>query len=275
MDGDTNLPEGLDLQSLAAQMLGLDEEAPSEENDSQEEEEALSQVGHPAWQEILSKIPAELHNEVLPTLQSWDSGVSRRFQKIHDEYEPYKQLEQYGDPETLRKASEIYQALIEDPVATVETIRRVYGLSPEVEEVDEEYDELPPILKEKLSKLDEHERALAQMRQELEHRQAAEREAQEDAALEEYLEELTEEYGEFDQDYVVGLIAAGVDGEEAVARYQYLTQRVASQPKVQAPTVMSGSGGIPSSGPRPELSKLSNTQTQDLVAELLRMTKQD
>lgn len=274
MDGDTNLPEGLDLQSLAAQMLGLDEEAPSGENE-QEEEEALPQVGHPAWQEILSKIPVELHNEVLPTLQSWDSGVSRRFQKIHDEYEPYKELEKYGDPETLRKASEIYQALIEDPVATVETIRRVYGLSPEVEEVDEEYDELPPILKEKLSKLDEHERALAQMRQELEYRQAAEQEAQEDAALEEYLEELTEEYGEFDQDYVVGLIAAGVDGEEAVARYQYLTQRVASQPKVQAPTVMSGSGGIPSSGPRPELSKLSNTQTQDLVAELLRMTKQD
>jgi hypothetical protein len=274
-----NESEALTLEALAAQMLGL------ENNDAEAveaEEEVEEFTGHPAWKDILDVVPAEHRGQVQSKLAEWDAGVSRRFQKIHDEYAPYKALEDY-DPDTLKTAAEVYDALLSNPKDTWETIGRVYGLSPQqvsdiADEIEDDDYELPASVRNKLSKLDEHERILGMVTQREMDRQAAEEQAQEDAALEEYLEELAEEYGEFDEDYVIGLIAAGVDGDEAVERYQQIiashtqqsTSAATATPRVTAPTVMSGSGGIPTSG-SVNVSKLNNQDTQALVAEMLRL----
>lgn len=266
-----NGSETVDIQQLAAQMLGLNDSV-NEEIDDEDESPTI----HPAWQEILNAVPSEYHDQIVPTLQQWDTGVSRRFQKIHDEYAPYKDLESLGSPEELQKALDVYNALINDPKGTIDTVKRVYGLSLDDDDSEEEdeLEDLPPVLRNKLSKLDEHERMLASMSSEMLARQAAEAEADEDEALEEYLQDLTEEYGEFDEDFVVGLIAAGVDGDEAVERYQELVSRYSQNTHNAAPKIMSGSGGIPSSE-GPNLSKLSNTDTQSLVTELLKMSQSE
>lgn len=270
-DDDQQGTEGLSIQELAASMMGL-----SDENEFETEEEEFQ--GHPAWKGILEVVPQEYQNQVREQLASWDAGVNRQFQKIHDEYAPFKDLNDY-DPSTLKTAADVYNALLENPKDTWETIGRVYGLSPngdsDDEDDDEEGYELPASVKRKLSKLDEHERIIGAMSQQLQQRQAYEQQAQEDAELDDYLQELADTYGEYDEDYVVGLIAAGVDGEEAIARYQQLAGAY-QQPQYRntAPNVMSGSGGIPTSG-SVNVSRLNKNDTQNLVAEILRLASSE
>jgi hypothetical protein len=271
----------VDIQALAAQMLGAndDSEIEYEEEDGSDDDF----TGHPAWQEILSKVPAELHAQIIPTLQKWDTGVSRQFQKIHDTYAPLRQFED-ADPNDIREALGVYEALNSNPEATWEAIGRVYGLSPQqvsqaLSSDEEELDDLPAGIRDRLSRIDMHEQVLEAVTDEMLRRQVADTEAQEDEALEEYLAELQEQYGEFDEDYVVGLLAAGIDGDEAVEQYQEMVQSIAQQyggkpqPQRTAPNVMSGSGGIPNIG-QVDPYKLSNSQTQDLVSEILRMTNE-
>lgn len=258
-------------------------EEPDEEPDEEPEDDSQEEFsGHPAWKTILDAVPAEYHDKVLPTLQEWDAGVSRRFQKIHDEYEPYKALEDY-DPDNLKQAADLYAALVNDPAATWETIGKVFGLSPEdlsqsvssEDDEDFDYSELPPAVKAKLAKIDEHERALEMMQREQYERQQSQTEAEEDAALDEYISELHEQYGGFDEEYVISLIASGYDGEEAVERFYEVIETASKAsapeaPRQSAPRVMSGSGGVPT--PEiPDTSKMSNQDTQSLVAEILKL----
>jgi hypothetical protein len=272
--GDTDGPEAFDIESLAAQMLGLEEQS-----DEEFEEEEEPQAGHPAWQQILAKIPPELHAEIIPTLQEWDSGVSRRFQKIHDEYAPYKRFEEV-DPDEIKEALEVYQALNSDPASTWEAIGRVYGLSPQQvsqvadasESDDFDLGDLPPAIRDRLSRLDVHDKVLEAITGELLQRQEAEKESDEDAQLEEYLDQLRQQYGDYDEDYVVGLIASGIDGDEAVARFQSFTQQFAQHQSRQTPRIMSGGGGIPNNE-SVNVSRLSNQDTQKLVEELLRLSQ--
>ena len=287
MDG-TNGTEGLSFQDLAAQMLGLTDSPETGDNGGTQGAPPEPQAGHPAWQAILDNVPPENRQAVMDKLHEWDAGVSRRFQKIHDEYAPLKEFESLGDPDDIKQAVEVYQALLNNPKDTWETIGRVYGLSQnsmEEEDDDDEYASLPPAVRERLAKLDEHEQVLGALVRQSAEEQAAYEQAQEDQALEEYLEELREEYGDYDEDFVVGLIAAGIDGDEAVERYQSIVGSVrqatptmpAPQPKVAsrpAPQVMSGSGGIPNSG-SVELGKLSNQETQRLVMEALKLTRSE
>jgi hypothetical protein len=286
----TNGTEGLSIQDLAAQMLGLTQDPGTEDNGTQQQGTPEPQAGHPAWQAILDNVAPENREAVMEQLHEWDAGVSRRFQKIHDEYAPLKAFEELGDPDDIKQAVEVYQALLDNPKDTWETIGRVYGLSlgsNEEEEEDEDYANLPPAIKERLAKLDEHEQVLGALVRHTAEEQAAAEQAQEDAALEDYLQELADEFGPYDEDFVIGLIAAGIDGEEAVGRYQQIvgansapvpTPTPAATPaatqRAAAPQVMSGSGGIPTSG-SVELGKLTSNETQRLVMEALKFTKSD
>jgi hypothetical protein len=259
-------------------MLGLDEDEEYDSDDDEEDERP--QVGHPAWQQILNQIPSEYHEAVIPTLQRWDSGVSRRFQRIHDEYAPYKELGEF-EPDSIKEAMNVYNALNNDPAATWEAIGRVYGLSPQQvsqaasDDEDFDMDDLPGPIRERLNRLDEHDRTLVQLSQQIQQQQQASQQEQEDEALEEYLDDLREEYGDFDEEYVVGLIAAGLDGEDAVERFQQLINDIASntevEPRANYPQVMSGGGGVPDYG-EVDTSSMSNQDTQALIAEILRLS---
>jgi len=272
----------ISIEALAAQMLGLNEEVENNEKDTDEEENSKHVVGHPAWRQILNSIPEEYHDAVIPTLQGWDRGVSRRFQKLHDEYAPYKQFEDL-EPDSLKEAVNVYNALTNDPAATWEAIGRVYGLSPQQvsqaasQGEDFDLEDLPAPIRERLNRLDEHDKTLMQLSQQIQQQQAKAEEQAQDEALEEYLEELREEYGDFDEDYVVGLIASGVDGDDAVGRFQALLEDIAGNiqfeetPKQNYPQVMSGGGGVPDYG-QVDTSKMSNQDTQALNAEILRLS---
>lgn len=284
MDGQ-NESDAVDIQQLAAQMLGQDEEQFEEDGDEEyfeeDEDEGYQGQGHPAWRQILDQIPEEYHSKVMPTLADWDAGVSRRFQQLHDEFAPLKEFEE-TDPEELRQALKIYKSLNEDPSATWETIGRVYGLSPQkisqaTSDDDFDLDSLPDAVKNRLMQVDQQNAIIQDLQSRFEEQQALDNEAAEDEALENVLEELAEEFGDFDEDYVVGLIAAGVDPEEAVGRFQEIAERMGyyeddDEEEEDYPQIMSAGGGIPNAGDV-NVNGLSNQDTQELVAELLRLSR--
>lgn len=73
--------------------------------------------GNPAWAPILEKVPAGYHDLIKPQLEEWDKNVQKRFQSIHQEYEPFKPLkEQNLDPQGLLQAHTIRQQIDSDPV---------------------------------------------------------------------------------------------------------------------------------------------------------------
>lgn len=281
--------EALNLEELALEFLQGASGAATQSNTDDTDDNEGSPSIIPQWKPILDAVPAEYHNALLPTLQEWDANVSRRFQKIHDEVAPYKELEEY-DPATVKEAVDVYTQLLENPAATWETIGKAFGLSPQVSSQsdssndDEDFDglELPDALRARLAKLDDHDRVLDLVTTELLARRQAEEEAREDAALEAYLADLEEQYGEYDVDYVVGLIGAGVSGEEAMERWQAIagsatsTSTTADPVRSALPKVMSSTGGVPAaSGNAQDLSKLSNQDTKALVENILRLAAQE
>ena len=88
-------------------------------------EEAAAVGGHPAWQEILNAVPPEFHEALKPTLEKWDSGVQKRFQSLHSQYDPLKEYAEY-DPNLIRAGLNLIEKIEEDPRAVYELMRQTY-----------------------------------------------------------------------------------------------------------------------------------------------------
>lgn len=243
-------------------------------------DEAAASGGHPAWQEILSAVPEEYHEALRPTLEKWDKGVSNRFQSLHSKYEPLKQYADYA-PEDLEAAFNLKQAFDADPRAVWDLMAQTFNFSLEqgasgsesaVSGFDPEDFEGDPEVYQQLEatqqQLLEQQQALAELQQQQELAKAEEE-------LDAYMTYLHDEHGDFDDDYVITLLANGVDGEEAVQRYNQIVERAggASKPPAPvAPSVIPAGGGIPSNKIDP--AKLSSSETKDLVAQILMQQNQ-
>lgn len=240
-------------------------------------EEAAASGGHPAWQEILDAIPEQYREAVTPTLEKWDKGVSKRFQSLHSKYEPLKPYADL-DPTELEHAIALKQALEADPRAVWELMAETYGLNSLEQgatengsiEVGQQYYEEgegpDPLILQTQQQLAEQQAEIAALRQAQELKEAEEE-------LDAYMQYLHTEHGDFDDDYVVTLLANGVDGEEAVNRYKAKFEAAGNQPApVGAPKVMGAGGGVPSRAIDPNT--LSNNETKDLVAQMLLQAQQ-
>lgn len=239
-------------------------------------EEAAANGGHPAWQEILDAIPEQYREAITPTLEKWDKGVSKRFQSLHSKYEPLKQYADY-DPQELEIAVNLKQAIEADPKAVWELLAQTYDLSLEQgaseqgsvdmgQQYYEEGEGPDPLLLQTQQQLAEQAAEIASLKQARELEEATEQ-------LDAYMAYLHDEHGEFDDDYVVTLLANGVDGVEAVNRYNAKFTAAQSQPApVGAPKVMGAGGGVPSRAIDPNT--LSNNETKDLVAQMLLQAQQ-
>src|SRR4051812_16507541 len=90
------------------------------------------QGNNPAWNEFLEVVPQELHQKVTPLLSKWDSGVQDMVQKVHSQYEPYKQFKDKGiAAEDLQSGIQILNALQNDPENTFKAIKAYYGFDAE------------------------------------------------------------------------------------------------------------------------------------------------
>lgn len=221
-------------------------------------------------------------------VKQWDAGVTRRFQELHGQYEPYKAL---GDVENLQQAvmvmqlletqpEAIYQILMEDIQNGAEWAQSLQQQPPQVQQqqnpmgapsTEQTFQGLPPEIQEKL---DQQQAILEQLAQIVVGDKTAQQQALEDQALEQYLGNLKTEFGDFDENYVLALMEGGMDGAQAVQQFQALLQQHINQAfsGQQVPVPLSGGGAPPQQ--QQKVTDLGKRDVRDLVAGLMSATTQ-
>lgn len=233
----------------------------------------------PYWNE-LQELPESVRPLVEPVFKKWDAGVGQRLQSVHSEYEPYKPLFDEWEPDALSQAVQIAQALETDPQAFVQAIMEAYkidlgqGVADQQPVVTPEFDENGPIDPRYQALLDQQAQQ-DQLLQTMANAMISERQAAEQATsmqqLEQTLAQLRTEQGDFDETYVLGLIANNVEPAQAVEMFKQAVSQYAA-PKVEAPVIMGQGGGYPSNQVDP--AGLDDKATKDLIVQMLRAANQ-
>ena len=257
------------------------------------QQQAPAEPDYSLASDFLQQVPEADRPLLEKYVKQWDAGVTRRFQGLHEKYQPYEQL---GDPEVLQQAIQvmslleespetIYQILLEDVQKGAEWTQRLQGQVPQQQPQsyagqtsgEDPLQGLPP---EVAARLDSQQQMLEHLATIIVGNQQAEVAQQEDQVLEEYLgnlrtefQSVAQQFGDFDEDYVLARMERGEDGAEAVkAFYGMIQQRVNSAlaPQQNLPPVLSGTGAPPVETQR--IQDLDTKSTRNLVADLLAQT---
>jgi hypothetical protein len=228
---------------------------------------------------ILEQVDPAHRAIVEPYLGKWDAGVSRRFQELHGELQPFQQIG--ADPETLAQAFQLYQAIDSNPQGVLEMLQQAMaevappgagGQQPQGLQGQQPPEgeggaaALPPEFQERFTQF---EQALEYMAQQFLEQQTSQTAEAEDAQLDQYLGNLKKELGDFDEEYVVAKMMAGISGEDAVKAYHAAIQQQvnsrARQPNL--PPILGGGGAVPQEGK--SVAEASAKDTKALVANIL------
>lgn len=243
---------------------------------------------------FLNRVDPAHRSIVEPYVKQWDAGVTRRFQEVHGQLAPYEQIG--ADPETLATAYQIYQMIDNDPAQMLALLQEAVGGMPGQEGFgqqqapgapqqqpqgqgipqpggSQQLPGLPPEIQQQFDawsqKFPVFEQVLETLAQNHLTQQQDQTQAAEDQQLDQYLGLLKQEYGEYDEDFVMAKMMAGMDGEEAVQMYQ---QRIQGQVndrsrRPNVPTILGGGGSVPQEGQR--IAKASRNDVRGLVANIL------
>ena len=226
------------------------------------------------WAEVLADVPAEYHKALNEKLSSYTDSVK-------SPYEPYGfLLENEIDPETAQYAMNMLFTLNSDPRQLYDAIGTYYKFngtptdaSSEAATFEPEDAESGPV-DPRIAKLEQDLQTVAQIL--VQERQAA-NDAAEDKALESELNGLREKYGEFDEQYVLGVAVNGTPLDTAVRNYKALETRLggSSAAAGQKPPVVMGSGGGAPAQNAVDPRTLSDKDTKSLVAQILQNANQE
>lgn len=240
-----------------------------------------------AWNPLLEKLPASLHNLVTPELKQWDRNYNDSLQKVHSQYAGYKPfLEQQIDPEVINNALLISNALDNDPTGLIaqlidyykyevpqQAVEQGQGNQPQDESVDEgiPYDVTQHPEFQRMKQVVEllGQNTLQQNEQVLQQETDAQVEQEFAAAL--------QKHGNFDEGWVAQtMYVQGVDIDTAVGMYRQLEQNIVQQHQASrpaAPVMMGGGGGLPSQ--QTQVSKMTEAQRRNLIVQTLAANAQE
>lgn len=236
--------------------------------------------------QFLHGIPDQDRGIVAKYITDWDGKVTKRFQSIHDQYKPYKEL---GELEQLQAAlnfqnnfrsngNEVFKNMIQHWMqyhgdnALPEMLKLLGAQNaegpPQMTYTDDNgFDPGEPPdprdiqLQNMQEKLDQFEQW--QTAQE-ESRQLEEANKQ----LDSIVQNLHNQHGDFDDTYVITQIAAGATPEKAIEAYQNLVKGISSQTPSRTPfKTMGGQGGVPSG--QVDVTKLDKVGRKAAVAQML------
>lgn len=222
---------------------------------------------------FLAAIPEQDRRIVEKYIKDWDSGVTKKFQSIHDQYAPYKDL---GEIDRIQKAMEIVGILEEDPQLFYENLAQLLEQSGEDMSFDNENEVDPPVSPPVAgSEIDPRDAQIADLKAAVENltgkfqaNEASRTEQQQIAELDSYIKNLHNTHGEFDEDWVLLQISRGTDPEEAIKSWNSMIEdRVSSSRKKAPPNIISGQGSIP--GGQVDPSKFTPAQRKEYVAAML------
>lgn len=188
-------------------------------------------------------------------IKDWDGQVTQRFQSIHKQYEPYKQIGM--DAEALQAAAYLYAQLDNDPVTFYKNMHRALKETEMWEDPDDyeqgpvggrqdalpEYEGVP---KEFLSEFESTRQELAELREMTQGFIGSQREAQETQMLDSVLQQMHNAAGDFDEEWILTRLARGSTPQEALNEYAQFVDGIAnSRQRKPAPNVFGGSGSVP------------------------------
>lgn len=249
-----------------------------------------SQEYSPIATGFLGRVPAEHRALVEPYVKQWDAGVTRQFQELHSQLNPYKEL---GDLEQLQAAQNLMQRLEANPWEIYGILKQSletgeYGPQPTGPPVATAQQptpqeqglpgDLPPAVVQRLDGLQQIVVAMAQ--QMLGQQQTSTQQAQ-DEALNNALSQAHEEFGDFDEDAVMAKYMK--DPSKSIADHAgaymeslntLLAQRQGGMPQNNLPVILGGGAGGALPGGNTDVRKLDRGQTQSLIAEVLAKTHQ-
>lgn len=275
----------MDPQEFSGQETGGEQQVSSPPVENQQPQGNGAEGGHPAWNEVLQVLPTSLHSQVLPALEKWDRGVQQRFEQVQQRYSPYNRyVEQGVSPEDIEVALGIAQQINTDPQAFYQTYREYLGITDEQPgqgqqqpgNYDPEFDlgdySQEPQEDPRLQQIEQQQQAIAAMFMQQQNEQI---QRQADQQLEQTLNSMKEKYGDYDEEYVLGVVMAhGGDLralEPAIQKYQQMVgQRGGNNPNV--PQVLTPGGGLPVDKVDPR--KLDGQGTRALVEQMLRASAQ-
>jgi hypothetical protein len=225
---------------------------------------------NPAWNDVLSVLPEQFHSVVTPHFSKWDQSAQQRVEAANNslkEFESFKPFVEHGiTNEELEQGLRLMYEINNNPQSVYNALANAYNFNQGAEaaksEEDEEETPNTAVNDPRYDQLNEHLELVSKIvLSDAEAKQAA----QQDTALNNELEKLKADFGEYDEDYVLTKMMNGMSGEDAVKAYQKLVT-----PKSFAPTLLgnsSGGSGLPSNAIDP--TKLSGKETRNLVAEYL------
>lgn len=245
---------------------------------------------HPAWNELIEKLPTQFVPTVTPILQQWDKGVQDRFQKVQSTYAPYKPFIEGGvTPDQIDAAMRLMQAVEADPKSFYEKMGQFYaqewGLDQgqgsddadeySLDDLDDDEGQGPVDLENNpyVQQIKQQQDLLTQFvaGQYEQQQKAAMAQAQEQAnkEIETELAQITEKHGEMSKEAAEIVFGMAMQNEgmtlvQAADRFFAIAGN--SQPRQQA-VIMSPGGGLPASNVNP--AELNGQDRRNLVAQIL------
>ena len=188
------------------------ETEPQEVDDTEYEEESDSEPeakGNPAWDELYSVLPKSLHGMVEPVISKWQSGVDSEFEK----FSAYRKFADSGvNPDVIEASLELARQVAANPKSVYDELAQRYGWSQanamiqqavdtaeEVSDYEDPFDDEDPTSAE----LKAMKAELDALKGNLQSREEQEEQAQMGYEIEDSIEALTSEHGDFDQEAVV------------------------------------------------------------------------
>jgi hypothetical protein len=242
-----------DLSSYFQSDQGTGETQETEPQPQSQEGQVTDSLGS----DFLKNIPDNERPIVEKYVKDWDAGVTKKFQEIHGQYEPYKQ---FGSVEDVQQAIELMQLLENDPAFVKAQIEEYLASQPGGNQQNQQTQQIqtPPTqqvqtnpqleqalqpflkpLQEENQKLQGYVEKIAQA---LYNQDQSSKEAQEDAALDAVLRDLETTHGKFDVDAVLyRMYQNGGDTEKAWKDWHDSIQAyIPQQQSSNLPPVFSG-----------------------------------
>jgi len=217
---------------------------------------------------FLSGIPEADRDLVGKYVKDWDANVTKKFQAIHDSYKPYKELGM--EPDKLAEAVNIYRIIDQEPERVLEILQEMLKVeNGEVEPVITqpvvpEYEGLPQPFVEKFSQM---ETSLERFNNFIESQEQQKIEAQQFQELDTLLERMHTKHGDFDDEYVIAKLAAGMSPEDSISSYTKLVEKLTAPKSSPAPSLLGGAGGVPTGQVNPK--EMTSAETRDFIARAL------
>jgi hypothetical protein len=243
---------------------------------------------NPEWNDILGAVSPDVHEKLIPYLQGYDQKVQTRIQEATKQYDGYKDFLNI-DPENIRIALTLSQALEENPQGIYEALAQDFGskepktpTGPNPAPITETapandsnpYNDLPPQFVDEFTKLKESHDV---MRQILTQQYQQEQQAKEDKELSEFYKGLMEKdplIGELNKDGSIEPLLnaysmAGYDEKGIIEGVASFVDKIVSYSQRPKPPSILGVGGfMPNQTTKPK--DLSSDKRDEIAVQMLR-----